>query len=78
MDSLADGRDNQEEMLLQREEQSLRSSHVRQAMGRLNERERRIVHDRILSDQPRTLQDRITSYNVCYTKLLRPRSRWEA
>ncbi len=64
MDSLADGRDNQEEMLLQREEQSLRSSHVRQAMGRLNERERRIVHDRILSDQPRTLQELADDYGI--------------
>jgi RNA polymerase sigma-32 factor len=64
MDSLADDRHNQEDQLLQREEQTLLSARVQQALGRLNERERRIVHDRILSDHPRTLQELAEVYGI--------------
>jgi len=64
MDSLADDRDSQEELLLQREEEQLLSARVQQAMGSLNERERRIVHDRILSDEPRTLQELADDYGI--------------
>jgi RNA polymerase sigma-32 factor len=64
MDSLADDRYNQEDQLLQCEEQTLLSARVQQALGRLNERERRIVHDRILSDQPRTLQELADEYGI--------------
>lgn len=64
LDSLADDRASQEDLLLQREEQSLLSAHVRQALGRLNERERRIVHDRILSEAPRTLQELAEEYGI--------------
>ena len=64
MDSLADDRDNQEDQLLQREEQTLLSARVQQALGRLNERERRIVHDRILSDHPLTLQELAEVYGI--------------
>jgi RNA polymerase sigma-32 factor len=64
LDTLADDRDNQEDLLLQREEQSLLASRMRQALGRLNERERRIIHERILSDQPRTLQELAEEYGI--------------
>jgi RNA polymerase sigma-32 factor len=64
MDSLADDRHNQEDHLLQREEQTLLSDRVQQALERLNERERRIVHDRILSDHPRTLQELAEVYGI--------------
>jgi len=64
MDSLADERDSQEELLLQREEEQLLSARVQQALGSLNERERRIVHDRILSDEPRTLQELADDYGI--------------
>ncbi|HXV19889.1 MAG TPA: RNA polymerase sigma factor RpoH [Desulfuromonadales bacterium] len=64
MDSLADDRHNQEDQLLQREEQTLLSDRVQQALERLNERERRIVHDRILSDHPRTLQELAEEYGI--------------
>jgi RNA polymerase sigma-32 factor len=64
MDSLADDRHNQEDQLLQREEQTLLSARVQQALGRLNERERRIVHDRILSDHPLTLQELAEVYGI--------------
>lgn len=64
MDTLADERDNQEALLLQHEERSLLSSRVQQALGRLNEREQRIIHDRILSEQPRTLQELADDYGI--------------
>ena len=64
LDLLADDRDNQEDILLQREERARLSGRVEQALGRLNERERRIVHDRILSDRPRTLQELAEEYGI--------------
>jgi RNA polymerase sigma-32 factor len=64
MDSLADDRHNQEDQLLQREEQTLLAARVQQALGRLNERERRIVRDRILSDHPLTLQELAEVYGI--------------
>jgi RNA polymerase sigma-32 factor len=64
LDSLADDRDNQEDLLLQREAQIRLSSRVHQALGSLNERERRIIHERILSDHPRTLQELAGEYSI--------------
>jgi len=64
MASLADDRHNQEDQLLQREEQTLLAARVQQALGRLNERERRIVRDRILSDHPLTLQELAEVYGI--------------
>lgn len=64
MDSLADDRDSQEEQLLQREGERLLSGAVAEALQRLNERERRIVHDRILCDAPRTLQELADDYGI--------------
>jgi RNA polymerase sigma-32 factor len=64
MDALADERDNQEERLVQQEEEQLLSAQVRCALSRLNDRERRIVTDRILTDQPRTLQELADDYGI--------------
>ena len=64
LESLADERDNQEETLLQREEERLTSTRVQAALTRLNDRERRIVHDRILADAPRTLQELADDYGI--------------
>jgi RNA polymerase sigma-32 factor len=64
MDSLADERDNQEEVLLQQEEERLLSGQVERALQQLNDRERRIVHDRILCDDPRTLQELADDYGI--------------
>ncbi len=64
LDSLADDRENQEQLLLEREERLLLSSRVEDAMDRLNDRERRIIHDRILCETPRTLQDLADSYGI--------------
>lgn len=64
MDSLADDRDNQEDQLLQKEETRLLTYRVTEAMGVLNDRERQIVRDRILKDQPRTLQKLADDYGI--------------
>jgi len=64
LDTLADERDNQEEQLLQREEQTLLSARVQAALGSLNERERKIIHQRILSDNPQTLQELAEEFGV--------------
>jgi RNA polymerase sigma-32 factor len=64
LDTLADGRADQEQLLLQKEELRLTEKRVRKAMQGLNERERHIVKDRILSDQPRTLQELADDYGI--------------
>lgn len=64
LDTLADERENQEDRLLQAEQEQLLSERVQAALGSLNERERRIVHDRILAEQPRTLQDLADDYGI--------------
>jgi RNA polymerase sigma-32 factor len=64
LDTLADERENQEEQLLQREEEALLSARVQQALERLNERERRIIRERILSEQPATLQELADEWGI--------------
>ncbi len=64
MDSLADERENQEEQLAEHQEYQAISTQVRLALEVLNPRERKIVHDRILSDSPRTLQEIADDYGI--------------
>ena len=64
LDALADERQNQEELLLQTEEEVHLSERVRTALSRLNDRERRIIRDRIFADQPRTLQDLADDFGI--------------
>lgn len=64
IDSLADERENQEERLLQHEEEQLLSVQVQTALSGLNERERKIIHDRILADRPRTLQEIANDFGI--------------
>jgi RNA polymerase sigma-32 factor len=64
MNSLADERDNQEELLLKNEENRILSSRVNETLQHLNERERRIIRDRILCDHPRTLQELADDYGI--------------
>ncbi len=64
LDSLADDRDNQEQLLLVNEESRLLTSRVENAMSRLNERERCIIQDRILCDTPRTLKELADDYGI--------------
>lgn len=64
MDSLADRRANQEELLGQMEEEEERAGQVQKALTRLNERERHIIEERILADRPRTLQELADQYGI--------------
>lgn len=64
MDSLADERASQEELLMQKEEQSQLSSQTQRALASLNEREKRIIEARILTDSPKTLQDLADEYGI--------------
>ena len=57
LDRLADDRSNQEDLLLEKEEDSLRSQLIQSAMTTLNDREKKIVRERILADDSRTLQE---------------------
>uniref|UniRef100_UPI003D814AC8 RNA polymerase sigma factor RpoH n=1 Tax=Trichloromonas sp. TaxID=3069249 RepID=UPI003D814AC8 len=64
LETLADETDNQETRLLEHEQQQMLSGQVQSALSRLNERERQIIHDRILSDSPRTLQELADDYGI--------------
>jgi len=63
-DTLVDTRVNQEELLGAYEEQQQRSDEVQRALSILNERERQIIEQRILSDEPATLQELADVYGV--------------
>jgi len=54
--TLADERQNQEELLLADEEQQLRTERTRTALATLRPRERQIIEARILAESPTTLQ----------------------
>ncbi|AMV72823.1 RNA polymerase sigma factor RpoH [Desulfuromonas carbonis] len=64
LDTLADQRQSQEELLIERESESRLSARVGKALAVLNPRERHIVQDRILADDPRTLQELADDYGI--------------
>lgn len=64
LDNLADDRDNQEELLLKNESATLTSARVASALATLNAREQQIVSERILADEPRTLQELADDFGV--------------
>lgn len=64
LDTLADDRPNQEAVFLEMESHHLRAGRVAQALSTLNERETRIINDRILADSPRTLQELADDYGI--------------
>jgi RNA polymerase sigma-32 factor len=63
-DWLVDESDNQEEMLVQSEEQQMRHGLLRDAMGKLTDRERRVFEARRLQDDPVTLEDLSREFGV--------------
>jgi len=63
-DWLVDESDNQEEMLVQSEEQSMRQGLLREAMEKLTDRERRVFEARRLQDEPATLEDLSQEFGV--------------
>ena len=64
LDHLPDERENQEEALMRRQEETRREKTIAAALSALNERERHIVHERILAEVPRTLQDVADEYGI--------------
>ena len=63
-DWLVDESDNQEEMLVQSEEASMRHGLLREAMDKLTDRERRVFEARRLQDEPVTLEDLSQEFGV--------------
>jgi RNA polymerase sigma-32 factor len=63
-DWLVDESDNQEEMLAQSEEASMRHGLLQEAMQKLTDRERRVFEARRLQDDPVTLEDLSQEFGV--------------
>jgi RNA polymerase sigma-32 factor len=63
-DWLVDDSDNQEEMLVQSEEASMRHGLLQEAMEKLTDRERRVFEARRLQDDPVTLEDLSQEFGV--------------
>jgi RNA polymerase sigma-32 factor len=59
-----DGADNQEDRIADSEEFSGRMALLQAAMGELNERERRIIEERRLKDEPSTLEELSYEFGV--------------
>jgi RNA polymerase sigma-32 factor len=64
LDTLPDRRINQELALISREERRLLSERTQAALAGLPERERHIVEQRVLCDEPRTLQELADEYGI--------------
>jgi len=64
LDTLADDRQNQEELLAERQEADVLQHRVAAALENLNERERLIVQRRILDDAPATLQELADGFGI--------------
>ncbi len=63
-DWLVDDHDSQETVLIQQDELETRRSMLARAMGVLNDRERRIFEARRLSEDPSTLEDLSTEFDI--------------
>jgi RNA polymerase sigma-32 factor len=63
-DWLVDDSDNQEELLVQSEEQSMRHGLLQDAMEKLTDRERRVFEARRLQDDPATLENLSQEFGV--------------
>ncbi len=64
MDTLADDSPDQETRLIGNEQRRRLASEVRQAFDRLNDRERKIIRERILDESPRTLQELANDFGI--------------
>ena len=64
LNTLADKKDNQEDLLLAQEEQQLNTKRTSTAMAVLKPRERRIIEQRILADSPSTLQNLADEFGI--------------
>ena len=64
LETIADDRMNQEELLSEREQDSQLKQHLAKALEELNEKERYIVEQRIISELPRTLQEIADHFSI--------------
>ncbi len=64
LETIADQRSNQEELLGEYQQGSLLKQHISKALDGLNEKERFIVEHRITSDSPLTLQDIADHFSI--------------
>jgi len=64
LDTLADDRLNQEEMLGELQESTLVKSYIGNAVSVLNEKERYIIEQRITADEPLTLQEIADHFSI--------------
>ena len=64
MDMLADDSPDQETRLIEDEQRLKLTSEVRRAFDRLNDRERKIIQQRILDESPRTLQELADDFGI--------------
>jgi RNA polymerase sigma-32 factor len=63
-DFLVDDSDSQEDVLVRNEESNLRNGYLKEALGKLTERERRVIEARKLQDDPATLEDLSQEFGV--------------
>ena len=63
-DWLVDDHDSQEDVLIEQDELNTRRAMLKRAMGVLNDRERRIFEARRLSEDPVTLEDLSTEFDI--------------
>jgi RNA polymerase sigma-32 factor len=63
-DWLVDDSDSQEEVLVRNEESDLRNGYLKEALGKLTDRERRVIEARKLQDDPATLDDLSKEFGV--------------
>jgi RNA polymerase sigma-32 factor len=63
-DWLVDTSENQEEVLADNEEAGMRNTMLREALTKLDPRERRVIEARKLQDEPATLEDLSQEFNV--------------
>lgn len=64
LDTLSDERENQEGLMAQSQEESLRETVIKGALKTLNEREQLIIEKRLLCEPPLTLQELAESYGI--------------
>jgi len=76
LDALADDTEpNQEEALVEHEQRMLLRGKAAEAMTKLNEKERYIVENRLLQDEPETLQEIGAKFNVSRERVRQLESR---
>jgi RNA polymerase sigma-32 factor len=63
-DWLVDDSDSQEDVVMQNEESDMRNGYLREALSKLNDRERRVIEARKLQDDPATLDDLSKEFDV--------------